>query len=555
MIAYTTLLLFFIGTIGYAKVSTKYDKILSFVMLASLCAVFAHFYEDMVTGINHTFSFVWNSSPGGDIKIDIISNLHNYELIFPFFVMTLSAVFFNQLFKYEERRSQYNSVLCFNLAALIVMITSNNFVQLLSAVFIIDILALFLIRNWSAYRRFALMNFAADMMLFTILAMINCKVDSLDLRQILMYKKTGFHINEIALLGLTCVFIKTGFFLFHLSLADLKNVRMHRLQCILFLSAPISALILLLKFHLLWQASPYFIPFLKFECVTTIAFGFWNFCRLDNIKSKLIGLQTAFWALLILLLSFNGFIWDKRINFLLLQNFVVFGCFYLIYFHMNRPNLLSSLSEKKIGNKSSVIAAVCILTASVAAMAGTLTAIYNNSNRYYIWGFGPIFVILSALFCRRILWTLQQKTFSARQSGKFLPSLFLTSLAVVLSKDLMTTDLIAWIFPLVFLLICIIPVKHPLKFSVQDNQTDAVSALYKYILIRPIKLCGRLLWLWVDRMLVEKLILGLIITFARSCLRLFRRAHSNGLIGALIVIIFTCLLLWSSFLNGEIGNV
>lgn len=555
MIAYTTLLLFLVGVIGCIRIGVKFDKLLSFFLLTALCAIFAHFVDNIISNTEHIFSFTWNSSPSGDIKVDIISNAYNYNLIFPFFVITLAIALLNQVFRYEEHLSRYNAALCFNLATLIVMITSNNFVQLLSAVFTIDILALFMIRNWEAYRRFALMNFAADMMLFAILAMINCKIDSLDLRQILMYKQSGFHVNEITLLGLTAVFIKTGFFLFHLSLADLRNIRLHRLQSILFLSSPISALILLLKFHVLWQASPYFAPYLNTECALTIGLGSWGFFSRDNIKSKFISLQTMFWAIFIILLSFNGFIWNKQMSILLLLSFTIFCCLYLIYFYIHRPQSMSLFFERRIENKKAVALTFSMMLLTIAGMSGILADIYNNSNRYYIWSFGILFILPLSIFCRHTLWISPLKPSKSNETIKILPFLLVSLLTAISFQYVDFSRPIFWLFPFIFLIICGIPEKTPLKPHRRLPQKDLVDNFYTYVLIKPIKLCGKVLWLWVDRMLVEKLFLGLVIALSKNCLYCFRRVHSNGFVGAIIVIIFISFLLWASFLNGEIGNV
>lgn len=181
------------------------------------------FAGDFLAGRESSFSFLWNSSPGGDINIDIVSNIYNYHLILPFFMITLTALLQNLLFRYEERRSFYGAVLIFNLVTLITMITGNNFVQLLCAIFVADILILFLVKDMEAYKRYILLNISADMIIFTIMAIINCKVDSLNIHEILRYKQTGHHLDFIAIAGLTAVFMKIGLFFSTLVLSGCKT--------------------------------------------------------------------------------------------------------------------------------------------------------------------------------------------------------------------------------------------------------------------------------------------------------------------------------------------
>ena len=79
------------------------------------------------------------------------------------------------------------------------MITSNNLVQLLSGLFVVDIMALLIIKDVEKSKYYATFNLIADMMLFTVLAVVNCQLESLDLRQIIEFGtqivsfKTGKH--------------------------------------------------------------------------------------------------------------------------------------------------------------------------------------------------------------------------------------------------------------------------------------------------------------------------------------------------------------------------
>ncbi|MBR1601368.1 MAG: hypothetical protein IJ677_07295 [Alphaproteobacteria bacterium] len=241
MIAYTTLLLFFIGIFSSIKVGAKVDKTLSFLTFASIFFVFAGFCDGMSSLSNHSFSFVWSANPGSSLKFDIISNYYNYWLIFPGFVLTLLSMLNCLFFRYEKQVSAYFSVLIFNLIALIILVTSNNFVQLLSALFVIDVLSVFMIKESDAYRRYVLLNILSDMVLFAVLAVINCRVASLDIRQIVLYRNIGMHQDFVALAGLTAVFAKFGFFLFQIGVIDLKKIRFHRILNVLFLSSPLSA--------------------------------------------------------------------------------------------------------------------------------------------------------------------------------------------------------------------------------------------------------------------------------------------------------------------------
>ena len=554
MIAYTTFLLFFIGIFGSFKTGVKVDRILSFVTFTSLFLVFGSFCESWLTGDEQTFSFMWNSSPGGDIKVDIISNPYNYGIIFPFFMITLLNVANNQIFRYEERRSIFNSLAVFNLAALIMMITSNNFVQLLSMVFMVDILALFIIKDVNSYKRYFLMNMTADMMLFMVLAVINSLVDSLDIRQILEYKQNGYHTDFVAVCGLTAVFMKLGFFAFHIGVASLNQIRLHRLQHILFLSAPVTAVVLLLKFHALWSMSVYYTVYTDVMCVATMALSFYGCLVLDNFKSKIIYWQLMFWALFVELLKFNGFVWSELFTSLLLDMYLIVCGLYWLYHYFNRRPLVSQMMRLTSKNTFRQDCAFVLIFWSVVLMANTLAMMYNNTNRYYIWSFAVLFVLSLALMINQVIFTSSRHK-NLKMSSAPVHWLYLTELsglAIILWYYFHSHEISVFGVSLAFVIFsCINPLqKMSVLYSNKWVQNlDFFGILYR-TLIKSLRLSGKILWLLVDRLLMEKVILGIIKLLGKSNIRLFRQIHQSRLGGGFVVLIVLILLIWLSYQQG-----
>ena len=91
MIAYTVFLLFIIGIFSSLKVGVKVDKVLAFVTFASLFLVFLNFCDNMMSAIEHSFTFEWSTSPGRDLKLEMLSNPATYGLVLPCFIITLLA--------------------------------------------------------------------------------------------------------------------------------------------------------------------------------------------------------------------------------------------------------------------------------------------------------------------------------------------------------------------------------------------------------------------------------------------------------------------------------
>ena len=102
MIAEITLLLIIIAFFSSIRVGVKVDKIFSFITFTSVFLLFISFCNYMANPVGQTFSFVWNSSASGDIKVNITSDAYNAGLIFPFFLITMLSVGSNLIFRQED---------------------------------------------------------------------------------------------------------------------------------------------------------------------------------------------------------------------------------------------------------------------------------------------------------------------------------------------------------------------------------------------------------------------------------------------------------------------
>lgn len=549
MIAYTTFLLFFIGIFSSIKVGAKVDKILSFFTFASIFFVFLNFCDASNMLKEHVFTFTWSAVSGNNLKFDIISNSYNYWLVLPCFALTMLSVLNSLFFNYEEKKSAYISVLIFNLVALIILITSNNFVQLLSALFIIDVLAVFMIKNIEASQRFVLLNVFADIILFTVLAVINCRVDSLDMKQIILYRNIGLHQDFVGLAGLTAVFAKLGFFFFQIGITGLTKIRFHRLQNILFISSPMAALILLLKFSALWRTSEYFTIYMDIMCIISIIWGGIGALLVDNIKSKVIYWQMSFWALFLELLRFHGFIWFSGFTFLLLEMYVIVLSIYMIYYYKNRQVSVVQMRNFFLINKKFYAFILLVITAVIAAMSNTLTILYNNMNRYYIWTFAVVFMLSLSTVLKQILNCKSTKIIISEviPAKKFV--LFeLVLLCLFLLQNWHYAEPSVWGGAVVFALLC---AYNPLEmvYKIYNFESlknvDVFGGIY-HVLIKSLRLSGRVFWLLIDRLFVEKIVLSMLISTIRTILSIFRKLHT-GRLGVILAFVLAILLLFGVY--------
>ncbi|MBQ7632988.1 MAG: hypothetical protein IJS88_02590 [Alphaproteobacteria bacterium] len=558
MIAYTVLLLFFIGIFSSVKVGVKVDKVLAFVTFASLFFVFVNFCDGMLDATEHSFSFIWNTSQGRNLKFDILSNVYNYALVLPCFLITLLSCFNNLLFRNEERKSAYSSLLIFNLVALIVLITSNNFVQLVSALFIVDILSLFMIKDIQASQRYVLLNMAADMMLFSVLALINARVDSLDIKEILRYRQIGFHEDYVALTGLTAIFAKLGFAVFQIGNIALKDIRFHRMQNVLLLSSPMAALILLLKLNMLWRFSDYFNIYADSICYVTLIWAFVGSIVVNDFQTKIIYWQMSFWALMVALLRFYGFIWIPEFTYLLTEMYVFINALFLLYYYNNRCHTVSEMMKLRLIHKKRLASVALIVLLTITAGANTLLQMYNQTNRMCIWLFTILFLISTAATLGQIYFYKGKRLRGVQHDIKFKWTVWVELLCLcgVLLYGGKVQNVMVWVIPIIFVFLWFCPLLRSTAYFYKLRflqKSDLLGDIYLSV-IKSFRLCGRVFWLLIDHLFLDKLVMELAVVLSHICLRMFRKLHSKPIFGGMIVLLLLVGMLWYSYRAGEING-
>ena len=163
MIANIVLVLLILGIFPLWKLRRRYDNIIVSISFLLVSALFFYFIRSWQTGTESSFLMLWDSSASGDIKISVNSTLLNYAVIFPFFVVAVVSLFNNLFFRYEKKKRAFSSLIILMLVSFIMLISGDNFIQVITFVFVIDILSQILIQDVYAGRRYGIYNLAADM--------------------------------------------------------------------------------------------------------------------------------------------------------------------------------------------------------------------------------------------------------------------------------------------------------------------------------------------------------------------------------------------------------
>lgn len=548
MLEYIVVYLFCISCFSFIHSKKKYDFLNALFVTFLTCSVFYLFLSEWQNAPDTLFSLIWDSSRSGDIKIDIFSNPQTYMLIFPFFCITILAMSDNLFFPYEQNKKTLLGLLILNLITLIMLISGNNFVQIITFVFVSDIIGQLLVKDIHASRRYSIYNLIADMALFLVLAMIRGKLENLDVGNISRYYETGRHRDFITVLIMISLFIKFGFFMFQGYLLDLKGARFHALILLPFLSTPAIALILFMKFYPLLIVSPTFIPLLNIFLVLSLFWGAVGCVLGDNLKEQSFYLNMIILSVLVKIVEQNSFQWNSSLSLMFISAFILnVSIYYTHYFTSRNSTLLKIEKRNTLAFSSVMLMGLCATCAFIVQFA----SLYNPSLKLWYIGFGILFTLsLSHMFRLRLNGQINQ---ISDPYSDYRPLPFM-SLCTALSVYIFYLEKNYYLWAvagtvLFFLLFALYPFKKMTYFKSKWQQ-HSFSEIYEILLDKPITFIGKILTVLIDFVFIEKVLTGHILSLNGYIIQSFRKINRLGFLYFLICIIIAWMVLFFILIKG-----
>ena len=542
MLADTVLYLLIIGLFSLIKTQKRYDFLLSFFMSAFVFVVFYLFLMDEKTGFEITKTLILDDSHSSNIKIDIISTPQNYVMIFPFFVSTLISMLGNLVFKYENSKKYESSLFIFNLTAFIMLISSNNLIELIAIVFIIDILSQLLIKDANAGRRYSLYNFVADMGLFLVFAMVQSKLANLDVSNISNYYETGHHRDFIVFVIMMSLSIKFSFFLFQGYWLDLKSAKFHNLYFLPYLSTPMTALVLLTKLYPMLVVSPSFLPLLNTMVALTVVWGASGAILKYEIKEKFVYFNMLNLAFIAELTALNDFVWTRNFSYLLILFYLFNLCFYYLHYEIDREHGKNKLSIMMV--LFGFLSVICAITTQIFALK-------TQKSAYFIYIFLSIFLFSFAVTAAQI-WRKATQKIDFKQTDTTTVLMLLTSLFAFY----LSSKNIEILWPVCFVLAFVIILFYltPLSFislrqgRIQEIQNiDVFHLFYQKIVLEPLHHAGLLFNIIIDFIFLERTFLPIIALLNNILIGFYRRIRRLGLRYQVICVILGAMLVFYLF--------
>ena len=274
------------GFAAEAAAKARYERLWSFLLLGILALLGFNFWENGRLGIVETFAFHWIDTSLMRVDVNLNTDAAVYGLAAPFVLLTGISVFYNTFYKAEADKLRLNGLLLLNLAAVILVICAQNFMQLLTAVCIADVLCLFMINDIEGKRRYVFYNLLADMGLFTLFALIWKQTGSISLSALSGYHQPGQYPELTVGLLLFCAFIKSGMFLFQGGFLNLAGLSFNRIFSVSYCATPLIGILLLIKAYPLLGNVAYAPVALELFGGLTLLWAFVGAISIDNLKDK-----------------------------------------------------------------------------------------------------------------------------------------------------------------------------------------------------------------------------------------------------------------------------
>ncbi len=513
--------LFAMGIMSFLYQGVRLQKFLTAGFLCALVFLAFDFGSHFYDGYTDSFSYNWLSSKYYPINIDFFSTFQNYCGTAAFFAVSIIAIIFIVFDRPELQKLHLCALVSLNLAFLFMMITAQNTIQLLVSVCFIDVLGFCFINQSDAGRRYIFYNLLADMALFMVFAMLwgSCSTNTLNEIESCLHDK---HIPLVSIIAVAAV-IKSGLFPFHGYFMQIIRLTSIRQNILAFLSTPVSGFIILYKCRGFFADTAAIETALFSISLLSIIWGTLGAVLIEDFLRKKLYLNLMFYGIVFYALLSTADNLIPVLSILLGANFVLFGCLY----YTRRYFILLSL--------------VCIV-----GLIAVLNAVLQLPAGYsvYIYAAGLVFSyakLLPEIYAE-----------NKENGNKWILWLVLFLLCgVVYFQNIDYKQMIPWL--LGFGALLLLPLKR-LNIVYRSNliqETDGFSKLYRLVFVEPLYLLGRILWLTIDFIIIERTVLSSISRLNTLLVKIFDAAMFYPILNQILLLILSVVIVAAAYCLGK----
>ncbi|MBQ8466051.1 MAG: hypothetical protein IJ545_08605 [Alphaproteobacteria bacterium] len=469
-------------------------------------------YHSFLSGTNERYGFQWLSSRYYPVNIEFFANAEIYETFLLFLFSALLMMIYMIWDKYERQKFYVFALICFNLALLLMLICGQNTIQVLISACFIDIFGFCLINNIPARRQYIFYTLLADMALYVACAMLWGSFRTNIISEI---ADREIDSNNYALwLIAIATFIKSGLVPFQGYLMPTDALSISRRNVLYFLSTPVVGFLVFWKMYPILKA--HFIWFDSFSYIASASLfiGAGSILVIKKLEIKKIYMNMIFYSFAYMMLLFYG---DTALNFKIL------GSLFILQIAVH--NGLEE-TKKKYG-------LVCLL--SIMQMCAVIMVCGKVDHTLL----QPLYLLYLSAMILGIGGLIYEISLSENEiNNKW--SLLL-SVMIVISIIYISRNIPENFYTVLALYIILIAIK-PYRLFTRLYDSDRVqtfqgfSGLLYYIGAGPFLFLGRILWLTVDFLIIERTLLNSLARGNEILSRIFKWLHQPRLRNVILFI-------------------
>ncbi|MBR1604771.1 MAG: hypothetical protein IJ660_01530 [Alphaproteobacteria bacterium] len=508
MIIHLFIGLLILGGAAFSYQGVRLQKFFLYPAILAVSYIGWAFYWGVTNNVTDFYSFSWISSKYYPVNLDFFSTKEVYTQLLTFFIIAIMVCYSVIWNKQERQKLNIIALTSLNLAAIIMLICGQNTLQILIATCFLDVLGFCTINDITARRQYIFYNLLADLGLFTAFAMIGGG-NAANQLQIL----DNIHINVISLFLITLsVMLKAGIFPFqgyYLQMITVNDVRRIILG---FLSTPIAGFFILLKVMPLIQENVTCLYILKGGLILSFVWNFFASLISDNINGKKIHINLVFYAFIFwVVLAEQG------------QNLECLGKILILQFLLN--NILHGGQKY---NQARYLAVILLISAVVLTLL--------KFSQFISYSYLGILMLMTG----SVMYRIHQASGEEQDVFYLIVGGIITSYII---NEEMQNSYLFWTYMASFgLLLSGFPY-YGLSGLQMRTTTDIWSKLLYLLFIAPIEFLGRILWLTIDFIIIERTFLNSFSRFYIWLQKIFAKMHNFSIKNLLWYWFFAGLLL------------
>ena len=507
--------------------------------------------EIMVNG--KAFVYNWIETAAIRVKLTLLPSVEMYKLGALLSLMALAMMFYNCFYDEGKMRLRNAGLYLLILVAMMALVSAQNMMQVIIALCWVDVLCFYLLKDSWLKRGYMFYNVLADMLFIITSALVWGDQKSLSLEALARYMHDGDNKQIVALFWTLVVLLKTGMVLFHDFVLNLKKISFVRGIYIFYAATPMAGLILLWKTRSVLENVEWVRVAIAAFAAGSMLWAFVGSLIIDNIKAKIMYWNMMLMGLMAALLSVSTKVFLDFVPWLP-------WCGIMLSTVMILPVVAAS-NEVMVSKMGGFIRRLKIsFGVSMLLVAAELQVILHYSDetgKMWVWGFLLLQMLSVTSVWRRIYCgktKADEKVWALLQN----PNL-LYFVPVVLFVGLVFSYFGAplqnvWSgLAAVLILVVANPLAKTEKLYVLEKiQTAApCSSLFEIVLVFPVRILGRVLWLLIDFVFIERTIINTLRRLMAFLVKTVAILHMNMFVGTFIFTLMGgAILIWVYYFNG-----